>query len=66
MQTHERRKERSAGKRRKPEAVRALAEAAAQRSAWMVYLRIEPVFDVIRPRQEFGDLVRQVNIPEIP
>lgn len=50
---------------KKPEAVRALAEAAAQRSAWMVYLRIEPVFDGLRSRPEFADLVRQANIPEI-
>jgi TolB-like protein/Tfp pilus assembly protein PilF len=50
---------------RKPEAVRALGEAAAQRSAWMVYLRIEPAFDAIRSRQDFADLVRQANIPEI-
>ena len=51
---------------KKPEAMRALGEAAAQRSAWMVYLRIEPVFDTIRLRQEFVDLVRQANIPELP
>jgi tetratricopeptide (TPR) repeat protein len=50
---------------KKPEAVRALGEAAAQHSAWMVYLRIEPVFDAIRSRPEFTDLVRQTNIPEI-
>jgi hypothetical protein len=31
----------------------------------MVYLRIEPVFDTIRSRPDFGDLVRQTNIPEI-
>jgi TolB-like protein/DNA-binding winged helix-turn-helix (wHTH) protein/Tfp pilus assembly protein PilF len=49
-----------------PEAVRALHEAAAQRSAWMVYLRIEPVFDALRSRPEFADLVRQANIPELP
>jgi len=51
---------------KKPEAVRALAEAAAQRSAWMVYLRIEPVFDAIRSRPDFVDLERQANIPELP
>jgi TolB-like protein/DNA-binding winged helix-turn-helix (wHTH) protein/tetratricopeptide (TPR) repeat protein len=50
---------------KKPEAVRALAEAAVGRSAWMVYLRIEPAFDSIRSRAEFADLVRQANIPEI-
>ena len=50
---------------KKPEAVRALGEAAAQRSAWMVYLRIEPAFDSIRSRPEFADLVRQANVPEI-
>ncbi len=49
---------------RKPEAVHALGEAAAQRSAWMVYLKIEPVFDAIRLRPDFADLVRQANIPE--
>ena len=51
---------------RKPEAVRALSEAAAQRSAWMVYLRIDPVFDGLRSRPDFADLVRQANIPELP
>jgi hypothetical protein len=45
--------------------MRALGEAAAQRSAWMVYLRIEPVFDAIRSRPEFTELVRHANIPEI-
>jgi TolB-like protein/DNA-binding winged helix-turn-helix (wHTH) protein/Flp pilus assembly protein TadD len=49
-----------------PETVRSLHEAAIQRSAWMVYLRIEPVFDGLRSRPEFADLVRQVNIPELP
>ena len=49
-----------------PEAVRALREAAAQRSAWMVYLRIEPVFDALRSRPEFAELVQQTNIPEPP
>ena len=51
---------------KKSEALRALGEAAADHSAWMVYLRIEPVFDVIRERPEFAALVRQANIPELP
>ena len=51
---------------RKPEAVHALGEAAAQRSPWMVYLRIEPVFDELRSRADSADLVRQANIPELP
>jgi hypothetical protein len=51
---------------REPEAVDALGEAAAQRSPWMVYLRIEPVFDELRSRADFADLVRQANIPELP
>ncbi|HWO36229.1 MAG TPA: winged helix-turn-helix domain-containing protein [Candidatus Acidoferrum sp.] len=50
---------------KKPEALHALGEAAAEHSAWMVYLRIEPVFDVIRARPEFADLVTQARIPEI-
>jgi TolB-like protein/DNA-binding winged helix-turn-helix (wHTH) protein/Tfp pilus assembly protein PilF len=49
-----------------PEAVRALGEAVAQRSAWMVYLRVEPVFDAVRSRPDFVDLERQANIPELP
>jgi len=51
---------------KKTEAVRSLNEAAAQRSAWMVYLRIEPVFDSIRSRPDFEDLERRANIPELP
>jgi TolB-like protein/DNA-binding winged helix-turn-helix (wHTH) protein/Tfp pilus assembly protein PilF len=51
---------------KKPETVRALGEAAAQRSSWMVYLRIEPVFDAIRSRPDFVGLERQANIPELP
>jgi hypothetical protein len=51
---------------RKPEAVHALGEVAAQRSPWMVYLRIEPAFDELRSRADFADLVRQANIPELP
>jgi TolB-like protein/DNA-binding winged helix-turn-helix (wHTH) protein/Tfp pilus assembly protein PilF len=50
---------------KKPEALHALGEAAAEHSAWMVYLKIEPVFDVIRARPEFADLVRRARIPEI-
>jgi TolB-like protein/DNA-binding winged helix-turn-helix (wHTH) protein/Tfp pilus assembly protein PilF len=50
---------------KKTEAVRSLNEAAAQRSAWMVYLRIEPVFDSIRSRPDFEDLERRANIPEL-
>jgi len=51
---------------KKTEAVRSLNEAAAQRSAWMVYLRIEPVFDSIRSRPDFEYLERRANIPELP
>jgi TolB-like protein/DNA-binding winged helix-turn-helix (wHTH) protein/Tfp pilus assembly protein PilF len=50
---------------KKPEALHALGEAAGEHSAWMVYLHIEPVFDGIRARPEFADLVRQARIPEI-
>jgi Tfp pilus assembly protein PilF len=46
------------------EAVQALQEAQRQQSAWMVYLRIEPVFDRIRTTPGFDQLVRNARIPE--
>jgi TolB-like protein/DNA-binding winged helix-turn-helix (wHTH) protein/Tfp pilus assembly protein PilF len=46
------------------EAVQALQEAQQQQSAWMVYLRIEPVFDRIRTTPGFDQLVRNARIPE--
>jgi len=49
---------------KKQEAVQALREAAAERSAWIVYLGIEPVFDGMRTLPEFKALESRANIPE--
>ncbi len=49
---------------RKREALQALSEAAAQRSAWIVYLQIEPVFEGLKSEPEFARLAQQANFPE--
>jgi serine/threonine-protein kinase len=49
---------------KKQEAIQALREAAGERSAWIVYLGIEPVFDGMRTLPEFKDLEKRANIPE--
>ena len=46
------------------EAVQALQEAEQQQSSWMVYLRIEPVFDQVRTAPGFEQLIRAAHIPE--
>ena len=48
---------------KKREALEALKEAAEQRSSWMVYIQIEPVFDSLRDRGEFQELVKRANFP---
>jgi tetratricopeptide (TPR) repeat protein len=48
---------------RGPEAVKALMDAKAEQSAWIVYLRIEPAFDGIRGTPAFEELLRAANIP---
>lgn len=48
---------------RKQEALKALEEAASQRSAWMIYLGVEPAFDSIRSTAEFRKLSARANIP---
>lgn len=48
---------------RNKEAVQALNEAAARRSAWMIYLGIEPVFDHLRTTPEFENLQLAAHIP---
>jgi TolB-like protein/DNA-binding winged helix-turn-helix (wHTH) protein/Tfp pilus assembly protein PilF len=49
---------------KKQEALEALRAAAAERSAWIIYLQIEPAFDSIRTSSEFANLVKQANFPE--
>jgi TolB-like protein/DNA-binding winged helix-turn-helix (wHTH) protein/Tfp pilus assembly protein PilF len=42
----------------------ALKEAAGERSAWIVYIRIEPVFAPMRKSAEFAELEKRANFPE--
>ncbi len=49
---------------KKQEALQALHDAAGERSAWIIYLGIEPVFDPMRAMPEFIDLEKQANIPQ--
>ena len=49
---------------KKREALEALKEATEQRSPWMVYIQIEPVFDGLRDTGEFRELVKRANFPE--
>jgi TolB-like protein/DNA-binding winged helix-turn-helix (wHTH) protein len=47
----------------KEEALRSLREAEADRSGWMIYIGVEPVFDSLRSSPEFQKLSADVNIP---
>lgn len=52
-----------AGLRNNDEAFRWLEKAYEERSAWLVHLRDEPVFDTLRSDPRFADLVRRVGLP---
>jgi serine/threonine protein kinase/Tfp pilus assembly protein PilF len=40
-----------------------LDKAIEDRSHWMIYLKVEPQLDPLRPHARFGDLLRRVNLP---
>jgi TolB-like protein/Tfp pilus assembly protein PilF len=46
------------------EAFRWLETAYEQRANWMVYLKVDPVFDDLRSDPRFQDLMRRMNFPE--
>ena len=48
----------------KDEAYRWLERALDERSAWMVYLNIDPRLDELRSESRFKDLVRKVALPD--
>lgn len=52
-----------AGLRNNDEAFRWLDRAYEERSVWLVHLRDEPVFDMLRSDPRFADLVRRVGLP---
>jgi TolB-like protein/DNA-binding winged helix-turn-helix (wHTH) protein/Tfp pilus assembly protein PilF len=49
---------------RKREAIEALRSAAAEQSAWIIYIKIEPVFEAMRNMPEFVELAKRANFPE--
>jgi eukaryotic-like serine/threonine-protein kinase len=48
----------------KDQAFEWLQKAYQDRSAWLVYLRVDPYFDPVRSDPRFIDLVRRINFPD--
>ncbi len=49
---------------RKQEAIEHLKKAIEERSGWVIYLKVEPMFDSLHAEPEFIELVRQLNLPQ--
>ncbi len=49
---------------KKEEAYRWLEKGFEERSAWMVYLNMDPRLDILRSEPRFIDLVRRVGLPQ--
>ena len=47
----------------KEEAVHWLRQAVGDRSVWLIYLKVEPLFDSLRADPRFAGLVRQAGLP---
>ncbi len=41
-----------------------LERAYTERSPWLVYLKVDPVFDSLRPDPRFANLVRRMGLPQ--
>src|SRR6266404_6920268 len=48
---------------RKQEAIEHLNKAYDERSGWVIYLKVEPMFDSLHAEPGFTDLVRRLNLP---
>ena len=46
------------------QALTRLEQAHKERSAWMIYIRVEPKWDPLRGDPRFQDLLRRMNFPE--
>ncbi len=46
------------------QALTRLEQAHKERSAWMIYIRVEPKWDPLRRDPRFQDLLRRMNFPE--
>ena len=49
---------------RKQEAIEHLNKALDEHSGWVIYLKVEPMFDSIHSEPGFADLVRRLNLPQ--
>ena len=47
----------------KEEAFLWLRKAVGDRSVWLIYLNVDPIFDSLRTDARFADVVRQVGLP---
>jgi eukaryotic-like serine/threonine-protein kinase len=47
----------------KEEAIHWLRQAVGDRSVWLIYLKVDPSFDDLRPDARFTDLVQQAGLP---
>jgi hypothetical protein len=47
----------------KEEAFSWLRKAVGDRSVWLIYLNVDPIFDSLRTDPRFADVVRQVALP---
>ncbi len=48
----------------KDEAFQWLRKAVGDRSVWLIYLNVDPIFDSLRSDARFADVVRQVGVPQ--
>ncbi|HEX9630139.1 MAG TPA: tetratricopeptide repeat protein, partial [Pyrinomonadaceae bacterium] len=48
---------------RKQEAIEHLNKAYDERSGWVIYLKVDPMFDSLHAEPGFTDLVRRLNLP---
>jgi tetratricopeptide (TPR) repeat protein len=48
----------------KDRALEQLNKAYDDRAGWIIYLKVEPIFDPLRSDQRFADLVRRMNLPQ--
>ena len=51
---------------RHDEALDLLAKAAERRCSDLAWVAVRPVFDALRPRDEFKALLERMNLPEVP
>jgi serine/threonine protein kinase/Flp pilus assembly protein TadD len=48
----------------KQDAIEQLNKAYEERSGWIIYLKVEPMFDSLHAERGFSELVRRLNLPQ--